>query len=168
MKGWILMVAKRVPVPAPGLRMLVALVLLGSWTPSALASEGTPAPDSVAVESAAGTVPLGDSTAVVARTPSAMNAQLVVGSRRVRLIGAARNVVRSGPGDSFAVVGVYKGDTEFPVFAKSGDWYGVKLSETETGWVHHSLCKELDDMEGLEFKPNPRLYSRTGDRLHSQ
>ena len=83
------MVAKRVPVPAPGLRMLVALVLLGSWTPAAFASEGTPAPDSAAVESAAGTVPLGDSTAVVAPAP-AMNAQLVVGSRRVRLIGAAR------------------------------------------------------------------------------
>jgi len=162
MKGWILMIAKRVPDPR-GLRMLIAVVMLGacSTTAPALASEGTPAPDSTAVESTAGTAPLGDSVAVVAKTP-AMNAQIVVGSRRVRLIGAARNVVRSGPGDSFAVVGVYKGDTEFPVFAKSGDWYGVKLSETETGWVHHSLCKELDDMEGLEFKPNPRLYSRTG------
>jgi outer membrane beta-barrel protein len=94
-----------------------------------------------------------------------MNAPLKVGSRRVILTGAARNVVRSGPGDSYAVVGVYKAKAEFPVFAKSGDWIGVKLSATETGWVHRSLCKEVDDMSDLEFKPNPRLFSRTGSFL---
>jgi outer membrane beta-barrel protein len=167
MKGRILMVAKHLPDPAPGLRTFAALVLLGLWTSAAFAfpQDGAPAPDSlaVAVEPAGSTdtAPLGDSTAV---KPAAkpMNAPLQVGSRRVRLTGAARNVVRSGPGDTYAVVGVYKAKAEFPVFAKSGDWIGVKLSDTETGWVHHSLCKEMDDMSGLEFKPNPRLYSRTG------
>ncbi len=163
MKGWILMVAKRLPSLDGGLRMFAALVLLGAWTPAAfaLAGGGPPAPDSVALEAPAGTAPLGDST-LAPTASTAMNTPLQVGSRRVRLTGASRNVVRSGPGDSYAVVGVYKGDTEFPVFSKSGDWVGVKVSETETGWIHHSLCKEMDDMEGLEFKPNPRLYSRTG------
>lgn len=161
------MVAKHSRVPARGLRMSAALVLLGLWTPAALASagDGGAVPDSLAAPAvpaeAADTAPLGDS-AVVAPAAPVMNPPLVVGSRRVRLTGAARNVVRSGPGDTYAVVGVYKAKTEFPVFAKSGDWIGVKLSATETGWVHRSLCKELDDMAGLEFKPNPRLYSRTG------
>lgn len=151
-----------------GLRRPTALALLGLWlcaspaaaTPSTSAQ--TIATDSLAAVSEGTPVTaLGDTTtAPTAR--ATMNAPLKVGSRRVRLTGAARNVARSGPGDSFAIVGVYKAKTEFPVFAKSGDWIGVRLSATETGWIHKSLCKELDDMAGLEFKPNPRLFSRTG------
>lgn len=160
------MVAKRTLVPAPGLRLSAALVLLGllSSAAAAPAQDGAAAPDSLATPvstDAAETTPLGDSVAVRPAAP-VMNAPLQVGSRRVRLTGAARNVVRSGPGDAYAVVAVHKAGAEFPVLAKSGDWIGVKLSETETGWVHRSLCRELDDMAGLEFKPNPRLYSRTG------
>jgi len=160
------MVAKHSHALAPGRRLAVALVLLGlcAGAAAARAEEGAPldslAAPAVSVE-ATDTAPLGDSTVVRPAAP-VMNPPLQVGSRRVRLTGAARNVVRSGPGDTYAVVGVYKAKTEFPVFAKSGDWIGVRLSESETGWVHRSLCKELDDMEGLEFKPNPRLYSRTG------
>lgn len=160
------MVAKCSHVPAPGLRLAAALVLLGLCAGPAPARAGEGAtPDSLAAPAAGAeatdTAPLGDSTVVRPGAP-VMNPPLQVGSRRVRLTGAARNVVRSGPGDTYAVVGVYKAKTEFPVFAKSGDWIGVRLSDTETGWVHRSLCKELDDMAGLEFKPNPRLYSRTG------
>ena len=33
---------------------------------------------------------------------------------------------------------------------------------TSTGWVHSSLCEEFDDMSDLEFRPNPRLFSRIG------
>lgn len=161
------MVAKHSHVPASGLRRSAALVLLGLCAGAALAfaEDGPAAPDSLpAPATAAGavdTAPLGDSVVVHPAAP-VMNPPMVVGSRRVRLTGAARNVVRSGPGDTFAVVGVYKAKSEFPVFAKSGDWIGVKLSGTETGWVHRSLCEELDDMSDLEFRPNPRLYSRTG------
>jgi outer membrane beta-barrel protein len=86
----------------------------------------------------------------------------VTGVRKVRLIGGDRNVVRSGPGDSFAIAGVYPGKSEFKVIAKSGDWYNIRLSDTETGWIHSSLCKEFDDLSDLEFRPNPRMYSRTG------
>ena len=164
------MPGKRFAFSSTGLRALAALALLAAWAcaaspASALPQDGGAAPDSVATEArtaaAADVAPLGDSVAVAPATTH-MNEPIKVGSRRVRLTGASRNVVRSGPGESYAVVGVYKSGTEFPVFAKSGDWNGVKLSETETGWIHHSLCKEMDDMSGLEFKPNPRLYSRTG------
>ncbi len=82
--------------------------------------------------------------------------------RKVRLIGKSGNVVRSGPGERYSIVGVFPGQTSFPVIAKSGDWYDVRLSDSETGWVHASLCKEFDDLSDLEFKPNPKLYSRTG------
>jgi uncharacterized protein YgiM (DUF1202 family) len=48
----------------------------------------------------------------------------------------------------------------FEVIAKSGDWYNVRLSDSETGWVHSSLCREYDDLADLEFKPNPKLFTR--------
>jgi outer membrane beta-barrel protein len=82
--------------------------------------------------------------------------------RKVRLDQSADNVVRTGPGNGFAIVGVFPKGTVFPVIAKSGDWYNVQVSDSETGWIHSSLCKEFDDMSDLEFKPNPKLYSRTG------
>ncbi len=90
-----------------------------------------------------------------------MNARITV-VRKVRLEKSARNVVRSGPGERFSIVGVYAKHASFPIIAKNGDWYGVRLSETETGWIHASLCEEFDDLSGLEFRPNPRLYTRTG------
>ena len=33
---------------------------------------------------------------------------------------------------------------------------------TDTGWIHASLCEEFGDMSDLEFRPNPRLFSRVG------
>ncbi len=106
-------------------------------------------------------------SAVVSPTTAAdatalTNARLMVVSRRVKLIGKGDHVVRTGPGEGFAIAGVFQEDESFPVIAKKDEWYGVTLSGTETGWVHRSLCKELDDLGGLEFKPNPRAYSRTG------
>lgn len=156
------MIAPRSSASRPRWPAALALLGLCAFAAAAPAAE-TPAPDSLAAPAAEAvdTAPLGEEPAVREAAP-VMNPPLQVGSRRVRLTGAARNVVRSGPGDTYAVVGVYRAKTEFPVFAKSGDWIGVRLSDTETGWVHRSLCKELDDMAGLEFKPNPRLYSRTG------
>ena len=86
----------------------------------------------------------------------------LVGTRKVRLIGKTDNVVRSGPGNDFSIVGVFPRGREFPVIAKSGDWYDIRVSDNESGWIHASLCRELDDLSGLEFKPNPKLFTRTG------
>jgi outer membrane beta-barrel protein len=95
------------------------------------------------------------------------NAPMQVGQKRIELTGKSGNVVRSGPGDAYAIVGVYPAKLSFPVIAKSDDWYGVKLSETETGWVHASLCRVQDDLSGLQFRPNPKVYTRTGSYVVS-
>jgi len=83
-------------------------------------------------------------------------------TRRVRLSRGDDNVVRTGPGEGFAIVGVYPRGISFPVLAKSGDWYNVRVSETVTAWIHASLCEEFDDLSDLQFRPNQKLYSRTG------
>jgi outer membrane beta-barrel protein len=99
--------------------------------------------------------------AVAPGRPAGTNPRLA-GSRRVRFERSAQNVVRSGPGDAFAIAGVFPRGATFPVIAKSGDWFNVRLSDTETGWVHASLCEEYDDLSDLEFRPNPKLFTRTG------
>ena len=86
----------------------------------------------------------------------------VLNERSVRLNGGDANVLRRGPGDGFSIVGVYPDGAEFRVIAKKDDWYNVQISSTATGWVHASLCEEFDDMSDLEFRPNPRLFSRIG------
>jgi outer membrane beta-barrel protein len=94
--------------------------------------------------------------------PPELNAPRVIVEKKVRFSAGNHNVVRSGPGNSFAIVGVYPGGAEFLVIAKREEWYNVRLSDTETGWIHSSLCEEFDDMSDLEFRPNPRLFSRVG------
>lgn len=83
-------------------------------------------------------------------------------NRRVVFAYNDHNVVRTGPGEGYAIVGVHKKGASFIVLAKKDAWYNIQLSDTETGWVHASLCKEEDDLSDLEFKPNPRIYSRVG------
>jgi hypothetical protein len=83
-------------------------------------------------------------------------------TRRVRLDRESHNVLRMGPGEDFAVTAVVPEGSSFEVIAKSGNWYNVRVSESETAWVHSSLCREYDDLSGLEFRPNPRLFSRIG------
>ena len=99
-----------------------------------------------------------DSTAAA---PAGLNGPHVLREKKVRLTGDD-NVVRSGPGNSFSMVGVCSKGMEFVVIAKKDEWYNIRLSDTETGWIHSSLCKEFDDMSDLEFRPNPRLFSRVG------
>ncbi|HTR97640.1 MAG TPA: outer membrane beta-barrel domain-containing protein [Candidatus Acidoferrales bacterium] len=118
-------------------------------TPAAVDSLPAPAADSA-------------SAPAVVTTGTTLNPRPVIVSHRVRLVGRTGNVVRSGPGSSFAIVGVFPKDASFVVIAKSGPWYNIRLSDSETGWVHASLCKETEDLSGLEFRPNPRLYTRTG------
>lgn len=92
----------------------------------------------------------------------AINSPHVLTEKKVRLNGDDNNVIRSGPGNSFAILGVYKKGEEFVVVAKRGEWYNVWLSDIHTGWIHSSLVKEFDDMSDLEFRPNPKLFSRVG------
>jgi outer membrane beta-barrel protein len=82
--------------------------------------------------------------------------------KMVELDHSDRNVVRAGPGNTFALVQVLPKGRKLPVIAKSGEWYNVRLSDSETGWVHASLCHEFYDMSDLEFRPNPKLFSRVG------
>lgn len=109
-------------------------------------------------------MPMSPPAAVATPPKGELNAPLA-STRRVRLRGHSDNVVRSGPGESFAIVGVYPDGVSFPVLAKNGDWYGVRLSDSETGWVHASLCQEFDDLGDLEFKPNPKRFTRTGSYI---
>ena len=91
-----------------------------------------------------------------------LNGPHVLTEKKVRLSKDGDNVVRSGPGHTFAIVGVYSKGSEFPVIAKRDEWYNVRLSDTNTAWIHSSLCEEFDDMSDLEFRPNPKLFSRIG------
>src|SRR5262249_19356686 len=47
--------------------------------------------------------------------------------RKVKLDKKPDNVVRSGPGESFSIVGVFPRNASFVVIAKSGDWYNIRL-----------------------------------------
>ncbi len=86
----------------------------------------------------------------------------VLKEKKVRLNAGKDNIVRKGPGREYGIVDLREGGETFVVIAKSGEWYNVRLSENETGWIHASLCEEFDDMSDLEFRPNPRLFSRVG------
>ena len=101
-----------------------------------------------------------------ATAPAAVNARSAT-IRKVRLKHHAQNVIRTGPGNTFAIAGVYPEGSVFEVIAKSDDWYNVRLSATQTGWVHRSLCQEFDDLSDLQFRPNPRLFTRTGTYILS-
>ena len=94
--------------------------------------------------------------------PTQIDGPHVLTEKKVRLSKDGDNVIRSGPGNTFAIVGVYSKGSEFLVIAKHDEWYNVRLSDIETGWVHSSLCQAFDDMSDLEFRPNPKLFSRVG------
>jgi len=141
----------------------LALVAMLALAP--VPARGLGAPPASAAADSAGVTPA--PTPAPAVSPAApTNAPAMAGKKKVRLIGKD-NVARSGPGDGFAIVGVYPKDAEFTVIAKSDEWYDVRLSDQETGWIHASLCRELDDLSGLEFRPNPKLYTRTGSYVLS-
>ena len=141
----------------------LALVAMLALAPVPARGQGAP-PASAAADSAGVTPAPTPAPAVSPAAPT--NAPAMAGKKKVRLIGKD-NVARSGPGDGFAIVGVYPKDAEFTVIAKSDEWYDVRLSDQETGWIHASLCRELDDLSGLEFRPNPKLYTRTGSYVLS-
>ena len=116
----------------------------------------------VAVAFLAGSVSPGFAGESESGKSAELNGPHVLTEKKIRLSGGDNNVVRSGPGNSFAIVAVYPDDSEFVVIAKKAEWYNIRLSDTNTGWIHSSLCEEFDDMSDLEFRPNPRMYSRVG------
>jgi outer membrane beta-barrel protein len=121
-----------------------------------------------ASDSATVTPPSESASPAYSATPASdAKGRPAIGTRKVRLIGEGRNVVRTGPGDQFALAGAYDRGTVFTVHAKTGDWYGVRISDSETAWIHSALCEEFEDMGDLEFRPNPKLYTRTGSYVLS-
>ena len=148
------------------LRILVLVAALAAaLSPAARAQEPADslAAPAAADSSAASVAP--DSTPSPARPGP--NPALVAGSRFVLLRGRPETVMRTGPGSGFAIAGTAPAGTRLPVIAKSDGWYGVRISGTGTGWVHASLCREVDDLSGLQYRPNPRLYTRTGSYVLS-
>jgi len=140
---------------------MLCVALLG-FAGSARAQDPPAAPVAAADSQAVAGPAAADSQAVspAAPAPGPNAAPTVV--HKVRLDKSVRNVVRSGPGDGFAIVGVFPRGSVFEVLSKRGDWFDVRVSETETGWIHASLCHEFEDLSDLEWKPNPKRYTRTG------
>jgi outer membrane beta-barrel protein len=142
--------------------MPVGLLVTALAAPAAFAQD---APDTSATTTVqAPAAPAASATAFA--TPETPNPHPVT-AHKVRIIGEGRNVVREGPGEHFALAGVYDKGAIFPVIAKSGPWYNIRLSDTETAWIHADLCQEFEDMGDLEFRPNPKLYTRTGSYVVS-
>lgn len=162
----------RRPFATPGPLVTGLLVLLLGAAPGARAQEAAVSADTAAAVGTTGAAEAAaapaDSLTVLPGPPEAAAAPGLppaTGARaekKVRLSRSDRNVARTGPGGNFSLAGVYERDAVFTVIAKSGEWYNVRLSATRTGWFHASLCEEFDDLTVLEFRPNPRLYSRVG------
>jgi len=87
--------------------------------------------------------------------------------RKVRVRSGKHNVVRTGPGDGYAIVAVVASPSTYAVIAKRGEWVAVRLSDSASGWIHSSLVQEFDDLSDLEYRPNRKLYSRTGSFVGS-
>ena len=122
-----------------------------------------PAADSAATSPAPAERGSGSETVTPAHSTPGATANAPLGTvRMVRLTGKPRTVVRTGPSDADAIAGVFPPGTSFAVLGGNGDWVNVRLSPTESAWVHASLCSEYEDVSGVKMSPNPRLYTRTG------
>jgi outer membrane beta-barrel protein len=154
----------------PPATLVLALVWALAWGIAVARAEDLPGTaDSLSALAASDAGAESEPAPAVAPTPPAVPVTLPAGAiptaRVVELVRADRNVVHTGPGDEYAVAGVYPRGATLPVIAKRGAWYGVRLSPNSTGWIHSSLCKESADVSDLEFRPNPKLYSRTGSYI---
>jgi len=167
--GALLLIAAALLLSAPALAQDApgaAGAAAGAAPDDGAAPDGGAAPDDGApVPPAPVAVAPADSGAPAPARPAYPSNAPLPTSKKVKLDQSDDNVVRTGPGDRFAIAGVYPKNSVFPVIAKRGDWYNVRLSDSETGWIHAALCRELDDLSDLEFKPNPKLYTRTGSYM---
>jgi outer membrane beta-barrel protein len=148
--------------------VLALALLLGASAPlraqSADSTGATPpaSPDAPVEAGAAAPGSSADGAASAPPPAAAPPENSLTTQRRVRLDRDSHNVLRTGPGAGFAIVGVYPKGASFVVIAKSAEWYNVRVSDTVTGWVHASLCREYDDLSDLEYRPNPKVYNRAG------
>jgi outer membrane beta-barrel protein len=151
----------RSPRLAAGVLALAACLVGGTCLAAspAMVDSLAPAPEAevtaaaVAEDSVAAPAPVTERA--VANAPLAAQ-------RMARLTGRPRTVVRTGPSEMDAIAAVYAPGTELAVLGREGDWIHVRLTPTESGWVHVSLCSEFDAQSGEPMRPNPKLYSRTG------
>jgi len=125
------------------------------------AAPAASARDSLATAPPAAPAAVGSTAAAPAAAHPVGNAPLST-VLMVRLTGKPRTVLRTGPSDQDAIAGVYPPGTSFAVLGRNGDWVNVRLSPTESAWVHASLCSEFEDLSNQKMSPNPKLYTRTG------
>ena len=147
---------------------LASLAIASALSLIAVATSAADATPGAAADSGAATASLLGTPSSVTPSPDAttpLPPGAIPTTRVVKLVHASRNVVRSGPGEEYSIVGVYPKGTVLPVIAKRESWYGVRLNPDETGWINASLCKESDDVSDLEFRANPKLYSRMGSYM---
>ncbi len=144
---------------------LVPLLLLTAFlvAPPARAEEPAAAADSLAPVPVATEPPAAVESAPEPAPRVVANASLTT-MRMARLSGRPRTVLRTGPSESDAIATVLPPGTELPVLGRTGDWLNVRLTPTESGWVHVSLCSEFDE-SNQPMRPNPKLYARTGSYL---
>lgn len=143
---------------------LLAAALFAAMPARAQEAFGVPVDTSAApaaVTPAAAPVPAAAPALASDKPRAQANAQLSA-LRMVRLTGRPRTVLRTGPSEADAIAGVFAPGTSFAVLAWSGDWINVRVSPSESGWVHKTLCEQYDDLSNVRMSPNPRLYSRTG------
>jgi outer membrane beta-barrel protein len=146
--------------------LALALVVLAAPRTGAQSAPTPAAPKAPAASDSTALAPL-DVAMPGAAAPADPNPHPTATLHKVRIIGEGRSVVRSGPGEQFALAGAFDKGTVFPVFAKTGPWYGVRISPTESAWIHAGLVEEFEDLGDLEFRPNPKLYTRTGSYVLS-
>jgi len=160
--------ARRWPAPLAtwGLTLMLALPLparamaAADSLPASPATTTPPTPDPLVQDESS--TPAG-APATLKPRPAA-NAPLTT-IKKARLSGRPRTVLRTGPSEGDAIAAVLAPGTELDVLGRSGDWLNVRLTPTESGWVHVSLCELFDDVSGVPMQPNPRLYVRTGSYM---
>jgi len=140
-----------------GLTLLATAALVPASARADVTAFGVPV-DSVSAVAAPDSVP---SPAVAAPARPTANAPLTA-VHMVRLTGKPRTVLRTGPSEGDAIALVCAPGTSFEVLGNNGDWINVRVSPTESAWVHASLCSQYDDLSGLKMHANPRMYTRTG------
>lgn len=145
-----------------------ACVALAAWLVAGTAlAASPPAVDSLASPPEE-TAPVVGTDSLAPAPPAAArpvaNAALTV-QPMARLTGRPRTVVRTGPSETDAIAAVHAPGTELPVLGREGDWIHVRLTPTESGWVHASLVHTFEAQSGEPMRPNPKLYSRTGSYL---
>src|SRR5262245_20877445 len=147
-----------------GNRWWIAAWCAAAWLAAPVARAQAPADSLSTSPVAAGSRP---APAAVPAPPPSSPAHVVPNAplatvHMVRLTGHPRTVLRTGPSEGDAIAAVLAPGTSFEVLGRNGDWINVRVTATESAWVHKSLCSEYEDLSGLKMSPNPRLYTRTG------